>query len=77
MRHIAWMVVAVGLFAFAASPALADDTPTARDIQAAVDTYLASAQQDASLVGGTGSAGYDAGFWIRGGDFMLRINLTV
>ena len=71
------MAVAIGLFAFVATPALADDTPTARDIQAAVDSYLASAQQDASLVGGPGSAGYDAGFWIRGGDFMLRINLTV
>ena len=78
MKRIALVVVAVGLFAFAAAPALADDSaPTARDISAAVDTYLASAQQDANLVGGPGSAGYDAGFWIRGGDFMLRINLTI
>jgi hypothetical protein len=65
------------MFAFVAAPALADDAPAARDIQAAVDTYLQGAQQDASLVGGPGSAGYDAGFWIRGGDFMLRINLTI
>jgi hypothetical protein len=78
MKRIAWMAVAVGLFAFVAAPALADDTaPTARDIQAAVDSYLASASQDATLVGGPGSAGYDQGFWIRGGDFMLRINLTL
>ena len=28
-------------------------------------------------MGGPGSAGYDAGFWIRGGDFLLRINLTL
>ena len=27
-----------------------------------------------TLVGGPGSAGYDAGFYIRGGDFLLRIN---
>jgi hypothetical protein len=60
-----------------ATPALADTQPTARDIEAAVDTYLASAQQDATLVGGPGSAGYDSGFWIRGGDFTLRINLTL
>ena len=51
--------------------------PTARDIQAAVDSYLASASQDATLVGGPGTAGYDEGFWIRGGDFLLRINLTL
>ena len=77
MKRIAWMAVAVGLFAFVATPALADEQPTARDIQAAVDSYLASATQDATLVGGPGSAGYDAGFWIRGGDFLLRINLTL
>jgi hypothetical protein len=77
MKRIAWMAVAVGLFAFVATPALADDQPTARDIQAAVDSYLASATQDATLVGGPGTAGYDAGFWIRGGDFLLRINLTL
>jgi len=78
MKRIAWMAVAVGLFAFVATPALADDSaPTARDVQAAVDSYLASASQDATLVGGPGSAGYDQGFWIRGGDFLLRINLTL
>ena len=78
MKRIAWMAVAVGLFAFVAAPALADDSaPTARDIQAAVDSYLATASQDATLVGGPGSAGYDQGFWIRGGDFLLRINLTL
>lgn len=76
MKRIAFLAVAVGLFAFVAAPAFADE-PTARDIQAAVDNYLASAEQDATLVGGPGSAGYDAGFWIRGGDFMLRINLTI
>ena len=76
MKRIAILAVAFGLFALVATPALADE-PTARDIQAAVDSYLASAQSDATLVGGPGSAGYDAGFWIRGGDFMLRVNLTL
>lgn len=76
MKRIAMLAVAVGLFAFVATPALADE-PTARDIQAAVDSYLETAQSDATLVGGPGSAGYDAGFWIRGGDFLLRINLTL
>ncbi|MDJ0973517.1 MAG: porin [Planctomycetota bacterium] len=59
------------------SVAHADELTGSRDIQAAVDSYLASSENDANLVGGPGSAGYDAGFWIRGGDFMLRINATL
>jgi hypothetical protein len=52
--------------------------PSAREIQSAVDAYLASANSDATLVGGQGgSAGYDGGFWIRGGTFLLKINLTI
>jgi hypothetical protein len=52
--------------------------PSAREIQSAVDAYLASAKSDATLVGGPGgSAGYDGGFWIRGGSFLLKINLTI
>ena len=52
--------------------------PSAREIQAAVDSYLASAGSDATLVGGTaGAAGYDHGFWIRGGTFLLKTNLTI
>ena len=51
--------------------------PSARETQSAVDAYLASAKSDASLVGGPGSAGYDCGFWIRGGCFLLKINLTI
>ncbi len=77
MKRIALVAVAVGLMAWAAAPALADSQPTTADIDTAVSNYLASAQSDASLVGGTGSAGYDSGFWIRGGDFTLRINLTL
>ena len=42
-----------------------------------MDSYLASNDQDANLVGGPGSAGYDEGFWIKGGDFSLKINLTL
>ena len=41
--------------------------PSAREIQSSVDAYLATAKADATLVGGGGSAGYDGGFWIRGG----------
>ena len=51
--------------------------PSAREIQSSVDAYLATAKADASLVGGAGSAGYDRGFWIRGGSFLLKINLTI
>ena len=55
----------------------AQAAPSARDIQSSVDSYLASAKSDASLVGGCGSAGYDGGFWIRGGTFLMKINLTI
>jgi hypothetical protein len=51
--------------------------PSTREIQSAVDAYLASGTADASLVGGPGQAGYDGGFWIRGGTFLLKINLTL
>ena len=51
--------------------------PSARETQSAVDAYHASETSDASLVGGCGSAGYDGGFWIRGGSFLVKINLTI
>src|SRR5687767_5511548 len=51
--------------------------PSAREIQSSVDAYLAAAGSDSTLVGGPGSAGYDGGFWIRGGSFLLKINLTL
>ena len=51
--------------------------PSAREVQSSVDAYLASAKADASLVGGCGQAGYDGGFWIRGGTFLMKINLTL
>jgi hypothetical protein len=55
----------------------AQTEPSAREIQSAVDAYMGSARADASLVGGPGAAGYDGGFWIRGGTFLLKINLTI
>jgi len=55
----------------------ASAAPSAREIQSSVDAYLASARADATLVGGAGSAGYDGGFWIRGGSFLLKTNLTI
>ncbi len=62
-----------------ASPSWAspEDAPSARELQSKVDAYLASAQPDASLVGGAGTSGYDGGFWVRGGSFLLKINLTL
>src|SRR5437762_11377756 len=51
--------------------------PSAREIQSSVDAYLATARPDASLVGGPGSAGYDGGFWVRGGAFLLTVGLTI
>ena len=70
------LAVAIALVA-AATPSFAAEQPSARDIQAAVDSYLANSEQDANLVGGPGSAGYDNGFWIKGGDFSLKINMTL
>ena len=55
----------------------ASSSPSAREIQSAVDAYLASGKADAALVGGPGEAGYDGGFWIRGGSFLLKTNLTL
>src|SRR5947207_8422944 len=65
-----------------AAPAFADATaidtaPSAREVQSSVDAYLASSKPDASLVGGPGQAGYDGGFWIRGGSVLMKINLTL
>src|SRR5436190_922996 len=55
----------------------AQAAPSSREVQSAVDAYLATSQPNAALVGGPGSAGYDGGFWIRGGSFLLKINLTI
>src|SRR5262245_16873654 len=76
-----------------ATPALADDceggscrldrpvadevAPSSREIRSSVDAYLGATTADATLVGGPGSAGYDGGFWIRGGMFLMKINLTI
>ena len=80
MRHLvlaaAFAASAWAAPAFAA-PASIDSAPSAREVQSAVDAYLASAKADTSLVGGAGSAGYDGGFWIRGGSFLMKINLTL
>ena len=69
MKRIAILAAAVGLLVVGAGAAYADEGSqalTAREIQSAVDSYVASADQDVSFVGGPGSAGYDSGFWIRG-----------
>ena len=71
-----WASIAAAVVAGVAwaTPARADNE---QNVQGAMDRYLANQPADASLVGGAGSAGYDAGFWIRGGDFDLKINLTI
>jgi hypothetical protein len=51
--------------------------PSSTQIRSSVDAYLGATRADASLVGGPGSAGYDGGFWIRGGMFLMKINLTI
>src|SRR5262245_32636946 len=54
-----------------------DVAPSSREIRSSVDAYLGATEADARLVGGPGSAGYDGGFWIRGGMFLMKINLTI
>jgi hypothetical protein len=76
MKSLIAAGVAALAIAASAAPALADGS-SAREVQSAVDAYLASANPDATLVGGAGSAGYDGGFWIRGGSFLLKINVTL
>ena len=71
IRSTIAILAAAGLMAVIAAPAHAEGQ-SARDIQAAVDSYMASNEQEANLVGGVGTAGYDNGFWIRGGDFPAR-----
>jgi hypothetical protein len=57
---------------------VADDVaPSPRAIRSSVDAYLAGSAAGATLVGGPGSAGYDDGFWIRGGCFLLKIDLVI
>jgi hypothetical protein len=72
-----WATLAAAVVAGVAFAAPVHADANSRDIQSAVDGYLAGQTADASLVGGPGSAGYDSGFWIRGGDFSLKINLTL
>ncbi|MBL9088860.1 MAG: hypothetical protein JNM10_17105, partial [Planctomycetia bacterium] len=50
MRGVMTGLVAGWALAFAA-PASADVAPASREVQSAVDAYLASAQADTSLVG--------------------------
>ena len=71
------LFLAGGVLALAsfAAPALGDTS--SREVQSAVDAYLATSKADANLVGGAGQAGYDGGFWIRGGSFLMKINLTL
>lgn len=77
MKTTLAIVLAIGVSVAAAVTAHADPQPSARDIQAAVDDYLARTGQDTTLVGGPGGAGYDSGFWISGGKYSLRLNMLL
>lgn len=77
MRNLSLAVLGLAAFIVFSGSALADELSSSRDIESAVDSYLASTDGDAALIGGPGSAGYDNGFWIRGGDYQLRINATL
>ena len=75
-RTLAAVLVAVWAGCLA-TPAQAGES--VRDVQLALDRHLAAGAADVQLVGGPGSAGYAEafGFYLRGGDFALRTNLTL
>jgi hypothetical protein len=89
MKTTSW-ILGIAVLALVAAPAFADTldqrvarveqqlaAQSAREVQSSVDAYLANDRADATLVGGPGQAGYDGGFWIRGGTFLLKTNLTL
>ena len=73
MKQMASLAGTLLLFALTAGPARADEQTS---VSRAVDGYL-SARDEAALVGGPGTAGYDRGFWIRSGDYELKIGATL
>ena len=77
MRRFLTAMMAAGLLVAIAAPANADELASARDIRAAVDSYMSTTEQEANRVGGPGSAGYDDGIWISAGDFKMMINATL
>ncbi|MCP5068657.1 MAG: hypothetical protein GY946_19005 [bacterium] len=77
MKTLMGFVAVLGMIAVAAGPVCADGFASGRDISDAVDSYMSTTEQEANLVGGPGSAGYDDGFWISAGDFKLNINATL
>jgi hypothetical protein len=85
MHRATACLAVVGLWVGFASAARAQDEapggvfpqPGRGDIGRAVDQYMAGAAADPALVGGAGGAGYDGGFWIRGGEFSLRATILL
>ena len=71
------LMLGVALGCVFAHPAQADEGPTVREIQSAVDDYLVQTHRQVTLVGGVHDAGYERGFWLRSGDLSLRLNLTL
>ncbi len=76
MRALTQALAGTVLLALGVAAAGADAPATARDIESAIEAYVGQ-QPDATLVGGPGSAGYDGGFWLRGGEFSLKLGLTL
>lgn len=74
-RLVASVLLGVATLGVVAVPALASDV----DVGEAVDRYVADASpaSEAALVGGAGSAGYDDGFFFRGGAYTLRVGATL
>jgi hypothetical protein len=49
--------------------------PSEREIRGAIDSYLGT-PETAPMLGG-GAVGYDGGFWVSGGAYLLKVNLTI
>ena len=55
----------------------AQSAPSAREIQSRWTPTSPRRRPTRRWSAARGSAGYDGGFWIRGGSFLLKINLTL
>ena len=60
MRFIVTTMLAIGLLGLVVSTAQADDYASSRDVQAAVDSYMAPDCEDNKIYTDSSSAGYDS-----------------
>ena len=77
MFHSFTAACLLGALALATSQPAEAEGLSAREIQQAVDGYLGRSGSEVMLVGGPSQVGYDRGFFVRSGGFLMRHNLTL